>query len=223
MCTPLISFDTVREIMTSWMTQYIEEWTNEGLRWNYESDEGIFEWYKYSCCQCQGYSVTIGARLANEGSTIIIWTDEQDNDNIIINDSGLVLNEHSSFYQHFDHGKMYDLFMKLKYRDNGEEAEKITNECLEKESKYTGININQIPGIKLKQKFDLDYFEMYKAYEIVDRLKTSSTHGLLISLDEDELIFNTYNNVGQRTDVCVDINDYLERKYDIKPLIVKEQ
>ena len=59
--------------------------------------------------------------------------------------------------------------------------------------------------------------------KIVDRLKTSSTHGLLISLDEDELIFNTYNNVGQRTDVCVDINDYLERKYDIKPLIVKEQ
>jgi hypothetical protein len=220
MRTPSISFDTVREIMTSWMTQYTEDWDNEGSRWNYESDEGIFEWYKYNYCQCQGYSISIGARLANEGSTIIIWTDEQNNDNIIINDSGLVLNEHSSFYQHFDHGKMYDLFMKLKYRDNGEEAEKITNECLEKESKYTGIDINQIPGIKVKQKFDLGYFELYKAYAVYDQVGECK-HAILRDATENSLEFIYY--YAGPTHISVNIDDYLNKKFKIKPLVVDEQ
>lgn len=220
MCTPLIPFEEIREIMTRWMTQYTEEWTNEGQRWTYEVDAGTFEWYRYSFMSLP--IMNIGARLANQGSTIIIWTGESDNDNIIINESGLVLNEHSDFDQQFDHGKMYDLFMKLKYRDNSEEAEKITNECLKKESKSTGIVINQVPGIKIKQKFDTDYFEICNAYAIYDKA-CECRHGLLANMNENLLSFRIYSSANNSYQLDVKIDEFLNGVYTIKPLIVKEQ
>ena len=220
MCTPLIPLEEVREIMTRWMTRYTEEWTNEGQRWNYEVDAGTFEWYRYSFMSLP--IMNIGARLANQGSTIIIWTGESDNDNIIINESGLVLNEHSDFDQQFDHGKMYDLFMKLKYRDNSEEAEKITNECLAKESKCTGVVINQIPGIKIKQKFDTDYFEICNAYAIYDKA-CECRHGLLANMNENLLSFRIYSSANNSYQLDVKIDEFLNGVYTIKPLIVKEQ
>ena len=89
MCTPLISFEAVREIMTSWMTQYTEDWNNEGRRWRYESNTHDFEWYKYPMVTSEG--LRVGASLSDEGTVITIWTGTNDNDNIIISKDGIIV------------------------------------------------------------------------------------------------------------------------------------
>lgn len=220
MCTPLIPLEEVRDIVTRWMTQFTEQWTEDGKHWNYESEAGKFEWYKYSSGTDD--SKNIGARLANQGETIIIWTGEDVNDNIIINEEEVLLNEHSDFNREFDHGQMYDLYMKLKYRDSSEEAEAITNECLEKESKDTGIVINQVPGIVVKQKFDTDYFKICNAYAIYDK-QCECRHGLLADMDENSLVFRIYSSTNNSYQLDIKIDQYLNGVYTIKPLVDKEQ
>lgn len=218
MCTPLISFNTVREIMTSWMTQYTEEWDNDGSRWKYESYAYDFSWYKYPVATLEG--LLIGASLSDEGITI--WTGVSDNDNIIISKDDIIFNDHSDFDEGFEHGKMYWLYTKLKYHDNSEEAEKITNECLEKESKCTGIVINQVPGIKIKQKFDTDYFEICNAYAIYDKA-CACRHGLLANMDENLLTFRIYSSANNSYQLDIKIDEFLNGVYIIKPLTVSEQ
>lgn len=216
MGTPIMTLDEVREIMSRWMTRFTEPWTEQGEHWNYESDVGEFEWYVYNG------GPNIGARLANQGGTIIIWTGEDDNDNIIINDEKVFLNEESYWNRGFDHGQLYDLYMKLKYRDGSEEAEKITNECLEKESKDTGIVINQVPGIVVKQKFDTDYFKICNAYAIYDK-QCECRHGLLANMNEDALVFRIYSSTNNSYQLDVKIDQFLNGVYTIKPLVDKEQ
>ena len=220
MCTPLIPLEEVREIMTRWMTRYTEKWTNEGQRWTYEVDAGTFEWYRYSFMSLP--IMNIGARLALEGTAIIIWTGEDSNDNIIIGLDQVTLNEHSDFDKGFDHGQLYDLYMKLKYRDGSKEAEAITNECLEKESKDTGVVINQIPGIVVKQKFDFDYFKICNAYAIYDK-QCECRHGLLADMDENSLVFRIYSSTNNSYQLDIKINEYINGVYTIKPLVDKEQ
>jgi hypothetical protein len=216
MYAPLISFETVREIMTSWMTQYTEDWDNEGRRWRYESNTHDFSWYKYS------KGLFVGASLSDEGTVITIWTGTMDNDNIIVSKDGIIFNDHSDFDQGFEHGQLYDLYMKLKYRDNSEEAEKITNECLKKESKCTGVVINQIPGIKVKQKFDTDYFEICNAYAIYDKT-CECRHGLLANMNENLLSFRIYSSANNSYQLDIKIDEFINGVYTIKPLIADEQ
>jgi len=204
MCAPLISFDTVREIMTSWMTQYTEDWNNEGRRWNYESNTSDFEWYKYPVTASEG--LRVGASLSDEGTVITIWTGTISNHNIIISD-GIIFNDHSDFDQGFEHGPIYWLYTKLK------------DHALSKSAKlkcYTPIK-----GVVVRTKFDLDYFELYKAYAVYDQAGECK-HAVLRSATENKLEFIYYDKTG-RTLLSVSIDDYLHKKFKIKPLVDNEQ
>ncbi len=204
MCAPLISFDTVREIMTSWMTQYTEDWNNEGRRWNYESNTSDFEWYKYPVTASEG--LRVGASLSDEGTVITIWTGTISNHNIIISD-GIIFNDHSDFDQGFEHGPIYWLYTKLKSHALSKSAKL---EC------YTPIK-----GVVVRTKFDLDYFELYKAYAVYDQAGEYK-HAVLRSATENKLEFIYYDKTG-RTLLSVSIDDYLHKKFKIKPLVDNEQ
>ena len=225
MGTPIMTLDEVCEIMTNWMGQFVESWNANARHWTYEANVGEFTW---SVSDDNGTKL-IGARLANQGETINIWTGEDVNDNIniedniIINDEKVLLDTHSKFIKEFPYPPMYNLFMKLEYRDGSEEAEAIANEFLEKESKDTGIKIDgSLPGVIVKQKFDLNFFELYKAYAIYDRANVCR-HGILTSANENDLAFCTYGTGALRTDILIDIDEYLDGEYEIIPLIESEQ
>lgn len=213
MCTPLISFETVREIMTSWMTQYTEEWNNEGQRWNYESNTCDFEWYKYPVTASEG--LRVGASLSDEGTVITIWTGTISNHNIIISD-GIIFNDHSDFDQGFKDGPIYWLYTKLKDHalSRSVKLEPIKDEIADKPMKTP-------KGVVVRTKFDLDYFELYKAYAVYDQAGEYK-HAVLRSATENKLEFIYYDKTGP-THISVSIDDYLHKKFKIKPLVDNEQ
>lgn len=96
------------------------------------------------------------------------------------------------------------------------------NGRLENESTGVNVNFNQIQGIIVKQKFDLNFFELYKAYAIYDRAN-ACRHGILTSANENDLAFCTYGTGALRTDILIDIDEYIDGEYKIKPLVEKEQ
>lgn len=213
MCTPLISFDTVREIMTNWMAQYIEEWTNEGSRWNYESNVGDFEWYKYGTPTSEG--IRIGANLSDQGTVITIWTGTMDNDSIIISRDNVFFNDHSNFDQGFHHGKMFYLYTLLKSHALSISAKLVCYEPIEDE--ITDEHTGTPKGVVVRTKFDLDYFELYKAYTVYD-----NKHAILRNVTENMLTFIYYDKTGPSW-LYVSIDDYLNKKFTIKPLVDNEQ
>lgn len=213
MCAPLISFETVREIMTSWMTQYTEDWDNEGSRWKYESAAGDFTWYKYS--NTDG----VGASLSDEGTVITIWTGASDNDNIIISKDGVIFNDHSCFGEEFSHGKMYWLYTKLKSHALSSSIKLECHEPINDEIKKEPTKTPK--GVIVRTKFDLDYFKLYNAYAVYDETGECK-HGILRYATENKLEF-VYNCEAGRTLISVSIDDYLNKKFKIKPLVVSEQ
>lgn len=215
MCAPLISFETVREIMTSWMTQYTEDWDNEGRRWRYESNTHDFEWYKYPMVTSEG--LRVGASLSDEGTVITIWTGTNDNDNIIVSKDGIIFNDHSDFDQGFEHGKMYWLYTKLKSHalSNSAKLEPIEDEIADEPTTETP------KGLIVRTKFDLNYFELYKAYAVYDQ-GGECKHTVLRNATENKLEFIYYYKAGP-TYISVSIDDYLNKKFKIKPLVVDEQ
>lgn len=215
MCAPLISFETVREIMTSWMTQYTEDWDNEGRRWRYESNTHDFEWYKYPMVTSEG--LRVGASLSDEGTVITIWTGTNDNDNIIVSKDGIIFNDHSDFDEGFEHGKMYWLYTKLKSHALSRSAklEPIEDEVADEPTTETP------KGLIVRMKFDLDYFELYKAYAVYDQ-GGECKHTVLRNATENKLEFIYYYKAGP-TYISVSIDDYLNKKFKIKPLVVDEQ
>lgn len=215
MCAPLISFETVREIMTSWMTQYTEDWDNEGRRWRYESNTHDFEWYKYPMVTSEG--LRVGASLSDEGTVITIWTGTNDNDNIIVSKDGIIFNDHSDFDEGFEHGKMYWLYTKLKSHalSRSVKLEPIEDEVADEPTTETP------KGLIVRMKFDLDYFELYKAYAVYDQ-GGECKHTVLRNATENKLEFIYYYKAGP-TYISVSIDDYLNKKFKIKPLVVDEQ
>lgn len=215
MCAPLISFETVREIMTSWMTQYTEDWDNEGRRWRYESNTHDFEWYKYPMVTSEG--LRVGASLSDEGTVITIWTGTNDNDNIIVSKDGIIFNDHSDFDQGFEHGKIFWLYTKLKSHALSISAklEPIEDEVADEPTTETP------KGLIVRMKFDLDYFELYKAYAVYDQ-GGECKHAVLRNATENKLEFIYYYKAGP-TYISVSIDDYLNKKFKIKPLVVDEQ
>lgn len=215
MCAPLISFETVREIMTSWMTQYTEDWDNEGRRWRYESNTHDFEWYKYPMVTSEG--LRVGASLSDEGTVITIWTGTNDNDNIIVSKDGIIFNDHSDFDQGFEHGPIYWLYTKLKSHALSISAklEPIEDEVADEPTTETP------KGLIVRMKFDLDYFELYKAYAVYDQ-GGECKHAVLRNATENKLEFIYYYKAGP-TYISVSIDDYLNKKFKIKPLVVDEQ
>lgn len=213
MCKPLISFETVREIMTSWMMEYTEDWDNEGRRWNYESNTHDFEWYKYPMVTSEG--LRVGASLSDEGTVITIWTGTISNHNIIISD-GIIFNDHSDFDQGFKDGPIYWLYTKLKDHALSRSAklEPIKDEIADKPMKTP-------KGVVVRTKFDLDYFELYKAYAVYDQAGECK-HALLRNATENKLEFIYYYKAGP-TQISVSIDDYLNKKFKIKPLVDNEQ
>ena len=218
MCTPLISFETVREIMTSWMAQYTEEWDNEGRRWNYESNTHGFEWYKYPMVTSEG--LRVGASLSDEGTVITIWTGTMDNDNIIVSKDGIIFNDHSNFDEGFEHGPIYWLYTKLKDHALSRSAklEPIEDEI---EDEVADEPTKTPKGVIVRTKFDLDYFKLYNAYAVYDETGECK-HGILSYATENKLEF-VYNCEAGRTLISVSIDDYLNKKFKIKPLVVSEQ
>jgi hypothetical protein len=215
MCAPLISFETVREIMTSWMTQYTEEWDNEGRRWRYESNTHDFSWYKYS------KGLFVGASLSDEGTVITIWTGTCDNDNIIVSKDGIIFNDHSDFDQGFEHGPIYWLYTKLKSHalSNSAKLEPIEDEV---EDEIADEPTTETPkGLMVRMKFDLGYFELYKAYAVYDQ-GGECKHAVLRNATENKLEFIYYYKAGP-THISVSIDDYLNKKFKIKPLVDDEQ
>lgn len=215
MCAPLISFETVREIMTSWMTQYTEDWDNEGRRWRYESNTHDFEWYKYPMVTSEG--LRVGASLSDEGTVITIWTGTNDNDNIIVSKDGIIFNDHSDFDQGFEHGPIYWLYTKLKSHalSRSVKLEPIEDEIADEPMTETP------EGLIVRMKFDLDYFELYKAYAVYDQ-GGECKHAVLRNATENKLEFIYYYKAGP-TYISVSIDDYLNKKFKIKPLVVDEQ
>lgn len=215
MCAPLISFETVREIMTSWMTQYTEDWDNEGRRWRYESNTHDFEWYKYPMVTSEG--LRVGASLSDEGTVITIWTGTNDNDNIIVSKDGIIFNDHSDFDQGFEHGPIYWLYTKLKSHalSISVKLEPIEDEIADEPTTETP------KGLIVRMKFDLDYFELYKAYAVYDQ-GGECKHTVLRNATENKLEFIYYYKAGP-TYISVSIDDYLNKKFKIKPLVVDEQ
>lgn len=242
MGSPLISLDTVREIMTSWMTQYIEEWTNEGSRWNYESAAGDFTWYKYSKADSEqfgygpcwhAYKITseglsVGARLANQGETIVIWTGENDNDNIIIYEDDIIFNDNSDFGKEFSHGKMYYLYTKLKSHALSGSADPgwyKLYKLIEEENMKKSVKTPK--GVVVRTKFDLDYFKLYNAYAVYDEAG-ECRHCILTNANENMLKFIYYYKDEptweiQNKVISVSVDDYLHGKFKIKPLVENEQ
>lgn len=218
MCTPLISFETVREIMINWMTQYTEEWDNEGRRWNYESNTHDFEWYKYPMVTSEG--LRVGASLSDDDTVITIWTGTMDNDNIIVSKDGIIFNDHSDFDEGFEHGKMFWLYTKLKDHALSRSAKL---ELIEDEigDEIADEPIETPKGVILRAKLDLDYFKLYNAYAVYDEAGECK-HAILRYATENKLEFIYYCETG-RTVISVSINDYLHEKFKIKPLVVSEQ
>lgn len=218
MCKPLISFETVREIMTSWMTQYTEEWDNEGRRWSYESNTYDFEWYRYPMVTSEG--LRVGASLSDEGTVITIWTGTCDNDNIIVSKDGIIFNDHSDFDEGFEHGPIYWLYTKLKDHALSRSAKL---ELIEDEigDEIADEPIETPKGVILRAKFDLDYFKLYNAYAVYDEAGECK-HAILRYATENKLEFIYYCETG-RAVISVSINDYLHEKFKIKPLVVSEQ
>lgn len=215
MCAPLISFETVREIMTSWMTQYTEDWDNEGRRWRYESNTHDFEWYKYPMVTSEG--LRVGASLSDEGTVITIWTGTNDNDNIIVSKDGIIFNDHSDFDQGFEHGPIYWLYTKLKSH-----ALSISAKLEPIEDEIADEPMTETPkGVVVRMKFDLDYFELYKAYAVYNETGECK-HAVLRYATENKLEFIYYYTAGP-THISVSIDDYLNKKFKIKPLVVDEQ
>lgn len=215
MCAPLISFETVREIMTSWMMEYTEEWDNEGRRWNYESNTHDFEWYKYPIVTASE-GLRVGASLSDEGTVITIWTGTISNHNIIISD-GIIFNDHSDFDQGFEHGPIYWLYTKLKSHALSRPAklEPIKDEIADKPMKTP-------KGVVVRTKFDLNYFELYEAYAVYDQAGVYK-HAILRYATENKLEFIYYDKNGGPTHLSVSIDDYLHKKFKIKPLVASEQ
>lgn len=219
MCAPLISFDTVREIMTSWMTQYTEDWNNEGSRWNYESNTGDFEWYKYPMVTSEG--LRIGASLSDEGTVITIWTGTISNHNIIISD-GIIFNDHSDFDQGFKDGPIYWLYTKLKdHALSGSVEPEWYNLYKSIEEENMKKSVGTPKGVVVRTKFDLDYFKLYNAYAVYDEAG-ECRHCILTNATENKLEFIYYDKTG-RTLLSVSIDDYLHKKFKIKPLVDNEQ
>lgn len=221
MCEPMLSLNEVRTIMTKWIKPFIDKWENDGDAWRFESFPGEFYWFWSS--KSSQINTGVGAKLICQGSCIAIWSINDNNTNILVKEDKVVLDEYSNF-EHFNHDEMYDLYLALMYHDTEDEAEEIMNNNLDKESNPTGINIDSHkPGIIVKQKFDLNYFELYNAYAVYDQAGVCA-HGILISANENVLTFCTYGIRGSgRTDLIIDIDEYTEGKFTIKPLIVSEQ
>ena len=231
MCTPLISFETVREIMTSWMTQYTEDWDNEGRRWNYESNTNDFKWYKYPMVTSEG--LRVGASLSDEGTVITIWTCTCDNDNIIVSKDGIIFNDHSDFDQGFEHGPIYWLYTKLK---DHALSRSVKIECYEPiedevedevEDEIADEPTTETPkGVIVRTKFDLNYFELYKAYAVYNEAGECK-HAILANATENMLHFIYYYDYYYKNKcnsvISVSIDDYLNKKFKIKPLVVDEQ
>lgn len=220
MCAPLISFETVREIMTSWMTQYTEDWDNEGRRWRYESNTHDFSWYKYS------KGLFAGASLSDEGTVITIWTGTMNNDNIIISKDGIIFNDHSDFDDEFEHGKIFWLYTKLKSHALSRSAklELIEDEV---EDEIADEPTTETPkGLIVRMRFDLDYFELYKAYAVYNETGECK-HAILANATENMLHFIYYYDYYYKNKcnsvISVSIDDYLDNKFKIKPLVVDEQ
>lgn len=217
MCMTLISISKVLEVMRVWMRPYISKWTDDGDHWTFNYDNGEFYWVWAS--NSTNVVVYIGAKLCHQGKCIKIWTEHDDNTNIMITEDSVVFIQDSDF-EHFFRESMYDLFTRLE--NSNDEAEEVMNNNLEKEAKDTGIKIDgSLPGIVTKSKFDLNFFELYKAYAIYDRANVCR-HGILTSADENDLSFCTYGTGALRTDILIDIDEYLDGEYKIIPLIVSE-
>lgn len=218
MCMTLISISKVLEVMREWMESFISVWTDDGDHWTFNYDNGEFYWVWAS--NSTNVVVYIGAKLCHQGKCIKIWSEHDDNTNIMITEDSITFIQDSKF-EHFFRESIYDLFTRLE--NSNDEAEEVMNKHLENESKCTEVNINQLPGIIVKQKFDLKYFELYKAYAIYDQADVC-IHGILISASEDVLAFCTYGMLGSdRTELMIDIHQYIKGKFKIKPLIVSEQ
>ena len=218
------NFDKVRRVVSEWMKPTWKEWENNRFGWSYCSEPDNAEW---ECFNIHSSSeIKIGVDFACH-NCIEIWTGKRDNVNIFISERGIVFNSDSEFSE-FSYKEIYALWKLLEQEDfrndSEEEAEEIMNDNLEKESNPTGVNIDScLPGIIVKQKFDLNYFELYNAYAIYDQAGVC-THGILISVNENVLTFCTYGIRGDgRTDLIIDIDEYIEGKFKIKPLIVSEQ
>jgi len=222
MSEPMLSLDEVRVIMTKWIKPFIDKWENDGDSWRFESFPGEFYWFW--SCKSSNINTGVGAKLICQGSCIAIWSINDNNTNILVKEDKVVIDNEYSNFEHFNHDEMHDLYLALMYHDTGDEAEEIMNNNLDKESNPTGINIDShLPGIIVKQKFDLNYFELYNAYAVYDQAGVCA-HGILISANENVLTFCTYGIRGSgRTDLIIDIDEYTEGKFTIKPLIVGEQ
>lgn len=218
------NFDKVRKVVSEWMKPTWKEWDSNRFGWSYCSEPDNAEWECFSIYSND--TIKIGVDFAHH-NCIEIWTGKRDNVNIFISERGIVFNSDSEFlgFSHKEIYTLWELLAKEDFRNDSEkEAEEIMNDNLEKESNPTGVNINSsLPGIIVKQKFDLNYFELYNAYAVYDQAGVC-THGILISANENVLTFCTYGIRGNgRTDLIIDIDEYTEGKFTIKPLIVSEQ
>ena len=217
------TFDGVCKIVYEWMTPTWKEWDENRFSsrsYSIDGDKFIWECFNHFTNQV----IEIGGEFSCH-NCIEIWTGKRTNVNIFISEQGIVFNEDQIIFG-FSRNAMHNLYELLvdAFKDTTEEeAEEVMNNNLEKESKDTGIKIDgSLPGIIVKQKFDLNYFELYKAYAIYDRAD-ACRHGILTSANENDLAFCTYGTGALRTDILIDIDEYLDGEYRIIPLIDNEQ
>lgn len=219
----VMSFDKVREIMNKWIKKITNEWDNNHFAWKYFSECGNFHWECFD--QSKNETLNIGASIYwddDTGSCIKVWTGTRSN--VIISISPR--NRSSTFrgdltFNEFSQEEMYSLF-KLFDWDVDDWVEENTNEHLEKDSKYTGDNINYdiLPGIIVKPTFDLNHFEIYKAYTVYDRYGVEK-QCLLSAVSENKLMFMWHEHDGIN-EMTIELDEYLSGKFTIKPMIVKE-
>ena len=219
------NFDKVRKVVSEWMKPTCEEWDNNRFGWSYCSEPDNAEWECFNIHSND--EIKIGVDFAHH-NCIEIWTGKRDNVNIFISERGIVFNSDSGFigFSHKELFTLWELLGKEDFRNDSEkESEQIMNDNLEKESKDTGIKIDDYRlqlGVVTKTKFDLNFFELYKAYAIYDRAN-ACRHGILTSANENDLAFCTYGTGALRTDILIDIDEYLDGEYKIIPLIDNEQ
>ena len=216
------NFDKVRKVVSEWMKPTWKEWDNNRFGWNYCSEPDNAEWECFNIHSND--EIKIGVDFAHH-NCIEIWTGKRDNVNIFISERGIVFNSDSEFlgFSHKEIYTLWELLGKEDFRSDSEKAEEIMNDYLDKESNPTGIDIDSHkPGIIIKSKFDLNWFELYKAYAIYDRTNVCR-HGILTSANENDLAFCTYGTGAHRTDILIDIDEYLDGEYKIIPLIESEQ
>lgn len=218
------TFDKVRKVVCGWMTPIWKEWDEDRLSWSYSTDADKFQW------ECFNHFTNDGIEIGGEfpcHNCIEIWTGKRTNVSIFIGERGIVFNE-DQFITGFSRNAMHNLYELLvdAFKDTTEEeAEEVMNNNLEEESKDTGIKIDDYRlqlGVVTKTKFDLNFFELYKAYAIYDRAD-ACRHGILTSANENDLAFCTYGTGALRTDILIDIDEYLDGEYKIIPLIDNEQ